>query len=657
MLVVELAPTDNLKMTFDALYVDFNDEKILRGIEIPFAWGYGKGTSAQAVDPATGFITSGSVTDEFLVVRNDLENREAELKSLGFNVDYILSDNWSINFDASHSSVKREIWSFESYAGTGRGDNLGVGDSLSYELRPGNAGAIFTPTLDYSDYNLIQLGGPRSWGWSSALNAKHGVTDDPIYANTAQDGFINAPTIDDELNAFRLAATQLLDNAGIVTKMQYGASYKTREKVKQSEGFFMTLNAFPNTLIVPEQYRLGSVSLDFIGMGNMIAYDSGRMLQDGYYDLTAESLTNSSHSFKSWAVAEDVFSAFIQSDLEAEIANIPVTGSVGLRYIRTEQSSQGTAFSTVDGLVVSSPTDVKHSFTHLLPSLNLIFDVAESQSVRFGIAETISRPRLDEMNASIGATYNQQPDNNGNFWSINGGNPLLEPKKALGVDLSYENYFNSEGYFAIAYFWKDLDQWIFDGTYEVDLVGVADPSTGEVPATSTATGSGKVNGGGGTIQGLELSATVPLNIFSDALDGFGVVASYTIVDQDIKDLNGNKYELPGLSKTIQSYTVFYENNGFQARVSMRQRSSFKGDVYGIGFDTQQVDINGETIVDAQIGYDFGEAGIKSLEGLSIFLQGQNLTKEPFVSTQGDALKIRDYQDYGSTFLLGFSYKL
>lgn len=657
MLVVEFVPTDALKMTFDALYVDFNDEKILRGIEIPFAWGYNRGTSALDVDPETGFVTSGSVTNEYLVVRNDLENREAEMKAFGFNADYNISDNWSVNFDASHSSVDRQIWSFESYSGTGRGDNLGVGDSLSYELRPGNSGAIFTPTLDYSDFNLIQLGGPRSWGSSAALNAKYGITNDPIYANSAQDGFINAPTIDDELNAFRVAATQLLDDAGIVSKMHYGASYKTREKVKESEGYFMTLNAFPNTLIVPEEYRLGSVSLDFIGMGNMIAYDSGRLLQDGYYDLLAESLTNTSHSFKSWTVSEDVLSAFIQSDLEAEIGNIPVTGSLGVRYIRTEQSSQGTAFGTVDGVVVSSPTDVEHSFTHVLPSLNLIFDVAENQSVRFGIAETISRPRLDEMNASIGATYNQQPDNNGNYWAVNGGNPLLEPKEALGVDLSYENYFSSEGYFAVAYFWKDLNEWIFDGTYEVDLTGVEDPNTGELPPTSTATGSGKVNGGGGTLQGLELSATLPLNTFSDVLDGFGVVASYTVVDQDIKDQNGNKYELPGLSKTIQSYTVFYENSGFQARVSMRKRSSFKGDVYGIGFDTQQVDINGETIVDAQIGFDFGEAGIKSLEGLSIFLQGQNLTDEPFVSTQGDALKIRDYQNYGSTYLLGFSYKL
>ncbi|WP_031570111.1 TonB-dependent receptor [Rheinheimera texasensis] len=657
LLVVEAAPNDKLKMTFDALYVDFSDEKILRGIEIPFAWGYNRGTSAVEVDPATGFVTKGKVSNEYLVVRNDLENRDAKMNAFGFNADYNLNDDWTLNFDASHSSVEREIWSFESYAGTGRGDKLGVGDNLSYELKPGNSGAVFTPSLNYGDYNLIKLGGPRSWGWSTALNQKFGVVGNDLYENTAQDGFINAPTVDDEMNAFKLAATQMLEDAGMFTKMHYGASYKTREKEKKSEGYFMTLKDFPAMVSVPEKYRMGTVNLDFIGMGNMIAYDSGAMLNDGYYVLTAESLTNQSHSFKTWTVGEDVTSLYTQADLEAEVGSIPVTGSIGVRYVKTEQDSQGTAFGTVNGLIVASPTDIDHSYSHVLPSLNLIFDVAENQSVRFGAAKTLSRPLMGDMNASVGATYSQQVDSNGNNWSVSGGNPLLEPKEALGIDLSYENYFSDEGYFSVAYFWKDLNEWIFDGKYQVDLAGVADPSTGQVPPSSRATGSGKVNGGGGTLQGTEFSATVPLNAVSDILEGFGLIASYTIVDQDIQDPLGKDYELPGLSKEIISATAFFERNGFQARVSARKRGDFKGDVYGIGFDTQQVDIEGETIVDAQIGYDFGEAGFKELDGLSIFLQGQNLTDEPFVSTQGDALKIRDYQQYGKTYLLGFSYKL
>jgi len=109
---------------------------------------------------------------------------------------------------------------------------------------------------------------------------------------------------------------------------------------------------------------------------------------------------------------------------------------------------------------------------------------------------------------------------------------------------------------------------------------------------------------------------------------------------------------------INSLTFYYEHSGFQARTSMRKRSDFKGDVYGLGFETTQVDIKGETIWDAQLGYDFSEGGFDSLAGLSVTFQVQNITEEPFVSLQGDNdLQIRDYQDYGRTFLLGFSYKL
>ena len=44
----------------------------------------------------------------------------------------------------------------------------------------------------------------------------------------------------------------------------------------------MTLKDFPAMVTVPEQYRLGTVNLDFIGMGHMIAYNSGAMLNDCY---------------------------------------------------------------------------------------------------------------------------------------------------------------------------------------------------------------------------------------------------------------------------------------------------------------------------------------------------------------------------------------
>ncbi|WOH36317.1 TonB-dependent receptor [Thalassotalea fonticola] len=659
--VIEFAPTDDLHITVDALYVDFTDEKILRGIEVPFAWGQGSISADTAViDPETGFVTSAITEGQRVVLRNDYEERQAELNSYGFNAEYNLNDNWSLEFDASYSNVDREIWSMESYGGTGRGDSRGAADNIGYVFDGGNTGATFSHELDYSDYNLMQMGGPLSWGWSSALNDKYGITGTE-YENQAQDGFLNTPTVEDELTSLRFAATQALESE-VVSAVTYGVSYKEREKQKKSDGFFLTVSSFslenPGMMSVPEEYRDGTVNLDFIGMGDMIAYDSRGLVKDGYYDLLSESLTNTSHATKSWTVKEEITAAFIMADLDTEMFGLPLTGNVGVRYVHTDQSSQGNAFNTQDGLVITSPTDIEHDYSHVLPSLNLSLALDDSQTIRFGAAKTISRARLDEMNASVNATYNQQPDDQGNYWKVEGGNPELEPKEAIGLDLTYSNYYSAEGYFSVALFHKDLSEWIFDGNYEVDMSGVADPATGEIPENTTGTGTGKVNGGEGTLYGYELSIALPFNVFSESLDGFGLIASYTGVESDIEDHNGEDYELPGLSDSISNVTAYYENHGFQIRASMRHRSDFKGDVYGLGFDQVQVDIEGETIVDAQIGYDFGEAGFKSLEGLSIFLQGYNLTEEPFTSLSGDnSLQVRDYQDYGRSYLLGFSYKL
>ncbi|TLX52482.1 TonB-dependent receptor [Pseudoalteromonas ruthenica] len=663
MLVLEYAPTSDLSITFDALYVDFTDEKILRGIEVPFAWGQGSISPESAtVDADSGFITSALTEGQRVVVRNDFEERKADLSQFGFNVEYLLSNDWELEFDASRSEVERQVWSIESYSGTGRGDNNGISDNIGYAFDDGNTGAQFSHQLDYSDFNLIQLGGPLSWGTSAALNNQYGLSGTP-YENTAQDGFINAPEVEDELTTLKLAASKAMDNA-YISGVEFGVSYRDREKTKVSEGYFMTLADFSypenvGMLEVPEQYRLGSADLSFIGMGPMVAYDTRALVDDGYYNLLRESLTDSKHLTRSWTVQEEVTAAFVQANINAELGDIPVTGNVGVRYVYTKQSSQGNAFNVVDGLVVAEPTDISHDYSNMLPSLNLNFALDEQQTLRFGAAKTISRARLDEMNASISASYNaQQPDENGNYWSVSGGNPELEPKEATGFDLSYENYFSEEGYFSAAVFYKDLNQWIFDGNYEIDMSGVADPATGEIPPNSTGTGSGKINGGGGDLWGYELSVALPFNLFADELEGFGLLASHTGVEQDMEDPNGNDYELPGLSDSIQSLTLYYERYGFTARTSMRKRSDFKGDIYGVGFSTDQVDIQGETIWDAQLGYDFADSGIQGLESLEITFQVQNITEEPFISLQGDnALQVRDYQDYGRTYLLGFKYEL
>ena len=62
----------------------------------------------------------------------------------------------------------------------------------------------------------------------------------------------------------------------------------------------------------------------------------------------------------------------------------------------------------------------------------------------------------------------------------------------------------------------------------------------------------------------------------------------------------------------------------------------------------------ETVVDAQVGYEF-QSGI--LQGLSILAQVNNLTDEPFKTFEnGDERRTIDFQKYGRTFLVGVNYR-
>jgi iron complex outermembrane receptor protein len=88
---------------------------------------------------------------------------------------------------------------------------------------------------------------------------------------------------------------------------------------------------------------------------------------------------------------------------------------------------------------------------------------------------------------------------------------------------------------------------------------------------------------------------------------------------------------------------------------VRHRSTFIGEVSGFGALRTRRRAAPETIVDAQVGYDFQEGS--SLQGLSVYLQGQNLNDEPFVTYNPNSPEqIIDYQSYGRRYLLGATFK-
>lgn len=638
--VFEYAPNEKFTSVVDIYYTKFTDDQRLRGIEIPAAWGINGGvTSTTAED---GLVTQGTINGAEVVVRNDVNKRDAKSLAIGWNNKFTINDNWRVEADIALSKAERTDIGMESYSGTGRGTGVGAVDDLGFNYN-GNGGYDFTHSLNYADPNVIKLGDPLGWG-------------SPLGANT-QDGFINKPEIDDELKSFRLTAEYVFDE-GAVRSVEFGVNRTNRDKSKLDKGYYLTLAGYDGSdnylETVPEQYLLSPTSLDFFGMGDVLSYDSLAFYNAGGYTETDVADVDLSRATNSWAVSEEVTTTYVKANIESELFGFPLTGNVGIQAVNTNQNSDGTVATVEDGVVTLTPRTAGDSYLEWLPSMNLGFEVADGQMLRFAAARTLTRARMDKMNANVNFSYTQNP-NDGVNWSGGAGNPELRPWLARQYDISYENYFSDQGYFSLAVFYKDLENYVYDQQTNFDFSTILPQNPGDNPIGNV---SQPLNGNGGYVQGIEASLSIDFGLFADSLSGFGTILSGSYNDSEVKETaDSDPTTLPGLSEKTFNATVYYENSGFEARISSRYRSDFLGEVTKISLQRENVNIKAETVVDAQIGYDFTESGIDALYGLSVQFQVNNLTNEPFTSYTGDDQRlVRDYQNYGRNFMLGANYK-
>lgn len=656
---LEFRPNDRWRSTFDAFYSEFDNTQILRGVEFPLAWG---GSAGVCPGPAAtcrpgpslrpgatvedGVVVAGTFDNVKGVVRNDGNRRTAELTSLAWNNEFMLDDNWSATLDISYSKADRTDTVLETNAGTGR-NVTGALDSLTFVTTP--EGTTFSSLLNYADPSLILLTSAQGWGG--------GVY--PAGIEGGQDGFINSPSTVDELRSVRGEIGGDID-AGPFSRITFGMNVTDREKELTLERYYLSLKAnradpLHNTSVpVPAQFLLQPTQLDFLGIGPVISYDPFALVASGIYDLLAPQDDNLL-AF-GWAVEETVTTTYLKGDIDTELFGIPVTGNAGVQFVHTEQSSDGRVAAGNPATPV--PVSDGDSYNEVLPSLNLNFQVRDDFYVRLGLAREMARPRMDQMRASINIDFNEgratSTDVNQSPWGGSGGNPNLRPWIANAVDISIEKYFGRRGYVALALFYKDLESYIYDEQTLTDFTGY--PYTGPIaPTLRQGYLSTPQNGEGGSLSGAEFAVSVPFDILWEPLEGFGATFSASYTESDIVSNPGNPSQpLPGLSEKVANLTVYYERHGFQARISNRYRSEFLGELSGVGTDRIQRMVGAESVVDAQIGYEF-QSG--PMEGLSLLAQVNNLTDEQFKTFEnGDERRVIDYQQYGRTFLVGVNYR-
>jgi iron complex outermembrane receptor protein len=643
MAVLQYKPHKNFTSILDLYYSKFDQVKATKGFQMPLndSWAGGQyDRPGQLLSPVLSGnnVTSGSFNNVRAVVRNDAETTHDKLTSIGWN-NKLTMDQWTLNADLSRSESKRKGGIVETTAGTAQA-TLGTAqlDTIAFT----NQG-VFTPTLNYTDRNIIRLTDVQGWGGGVAQ---------------PQAGYSKLPNVTDEANALRLSAKRDLAANPFVSSLEGGFAYSDREKTRAFiEG---------RLVITGDTTGLGSAAIPGTGTLTIAGvtiptFDPSNSVGSIY---TVASKQHPDIFNKDWKVNEKVGTAFVRGDIDRQLFGLPVRGNVGVQLVHTEQSSE--AFnvdraSCANDVCTRANTNTDGTtYTDVLPSLNMVFDMGRDQVLRFGLSRVLARPTINDMRASLGFGV----DAGLNSFKGDAGNPKLEPFRANAIDLSYEKYFGTKAYWGVAGFYKDLRTYILKQDVAVDFTPYLSPGT-PLPPSGRVIGliNQPINGSGGNISGLELTASLPLNMLTPALDGFGIQASYSRTDSSISlpasafavdGVSTPSIPLPGLSKDVANLAVYFEKWGFSARVAARYRSDYVGEVADFAGDRRLTYIKAETVTDLQLGYEFKSGRAK---GLSILFQANNITDEPYVRYRDTPANEVERKKFGATYLFGLNYKL
>ena len=676
---VEWKPSDAVHSVLDLYYSRFKQKTTTRGAEW-FSSAWVDGVTYSNVQTATrdgvifdvadhvGGTPGDPNTGVVPQLRWDDNKRVDHLFSAGLNNDFRVAEHTHLLADLSYSSNKRNETDIEIFGGYGccSAPNNGTPTGRTFDnydrTIPANGFLRDTNfTLDYADASRVSLGDRAAWG------------------GYGSEGHIKSPHIKETLASGDLTLRQDFEGGSGIgrffSSVEAGLDYTHRHKQKTVTELDLFLKNGRLQSLIDPRFLTGPTSLDFSGNMDILGVKVTDLVNNGgYYDIVQ--LEDSNHFDKAWDIKEDI----LTFKAKANIDSGDLHGNVGVQVVRQKQDSTGLRINTAVSPIELINVDEGATYTDILPSLNLYYDLDRHNRLRFALAKVMARPRMDDMRANLVPSFdggacsgparqNLPPCGPGitvNPWSANGGNPKLEPWRAKELDVGYEWYGGRASYFSVHGFYMWLDNYIYNQPIAVDFTGLTPPPTdlanlllqcAGCTISNIGTLTAPANGQGGWIRGVEVSGAFEFGRLAHFLDGFGAAGSVSYTDYKLKQAaaNGIGSVLPGFSKWVYDATGYYEKNGFQLRASYRHRSAFKGEIVSLFSNLGFPIIGPDNQMDAQIGYTFQKGS--RLDGLGIVLQVSNVLDSPyrtFFDVNG-VQTLETFEKYGRSWLLGASY--
>lgn len=467
-------------------------------------------------------------------------------------------------------------------------------------------------------------------------NVNHAITWDPLYTGTGQrpndnQTFLNSNNVARYVNAAQMQA--LIDQI------------RTRSPGSFLSGYD-SLSGFPTNWVAPS-FAAAAPSFDTSTFNHNLVRNSIGTDGKTYAQIPA------------FDAAERIRSTYLRLDWEQPVFGIAVDGNVGVRYTHTRTTGRGAFVDRIreangttfaDRIRANSIRTSEKSYHDLLPSFNAAaWLVPDTLVARVGWGKVMSRPAIDQLIPSANCIKDSGSSrfNGDGTDDCTAGNADLEPYRATNTDLSLEWYGAAGRAVSLAYFRKDIVNYLQTGQLvrNVDLFG----NGGKLDVTQS------INSPGATTKGVELSARTPLDFLPGVLGGFGVDANYTRMSYDYKPgrellniLDGSVLSYPGLSKNSYNLGLWYDQGKVNARLAYNYRSSFY--TGGTDVNTGNPVFGEETgFLDAKLTYRFNEH-------VSFTIEGKNLTDEAQVLTAGGPSRINELAWSGRRYFVGISVK-
>ena len=690
MATIVFQPNDSLKASVDYFKSKFESEDFRHGITIS---GLARPESYLLTSPniSGGVLNGGTVSltetrtrgddsSPWFETRSEDQSTQADSDAYGLNVEWTVSDRAVLTFDISHSEGVKT-----------RKDRLASLHAYEFGTATGNLGGstVTGPTWQELSGQSMTFVGNGSGTPGVAFNTDY--TDLSYMRLSRYEEYPHKYT--DELDSYRVDFKLDVD-WGAITSVEMGVRYADRlfdsrrgtflYGSRQGQFNYVDGNGdwqsyCEDNLTLPALACMPQLVDGFVSIGSVSGAPDHLVVNlDGLADsifgpgnYTGRQVFSRDWTFvESGGLQEKTTAAYLMANIDTDWGDTRVKGNVGVRVIESDikamgvqnvGAGNGTPITDDLGFTQDNYAYVKYGpeYTDTLPSLNLAFELTEKDVLRFAAAKVMGRPPAGQLKGGAGSWNSGTNGEIYNVWTK--GSPYLDPFRATQIDLSYERYFEDGGAATVAVFWKDIESLVEKNFYpenpdspngNADLfasLGLEVPEGQIAGAYETYRNSDK----GGYIRGLEVAFTNTFSSLPGVFSGLGLTASYSYTESEAEISGGGLYSgqklpIPGLSEDVWSATLFWDIDSFSAHVNTRYRGDYVTNMPVPGSSTP---VTGKdyTTVDAQMSYTFDN-------GVSVVLQGNNLTDEPSEGSYGVDSALGEYRTFGRQYFLGVNYK-